>query len=364
MGGGAHLLQPKKTEDAGKQDADNSETPQNSQSSHYKPATKDTIVFDDGSQIKAHDFYQDRLAEHGDPVKAKREMYMALNGNPKPVIGIPHLIATAEGTLHNRNELIKGFTENGASEQDGLDFVKKIIEIPLKERTNKIIHGMYFNALNDALMKITKAPSTPENNTKTTENNAETTKPAPVAEAAQGSAGEHKDATGGQAEFTPTHELNDGTPIEPEKPKLVKFRNKANGMLVHISQDELDSGKDKLNGYKARNGEPLKIPVRREDLVPEETNNPSNEATTTTENTDEKAKSTSESADASEGQKGSLLMPRRFRLARKPKQPVSMALMWTQACLRLSRKPLGKTHKLSMTKQLNMRTGWKKRQQK
>jgi len=359
MGGGAHLLQPKKTEDAGKQDADNSETPQNSQSGHYKPVTKDTIVFDDGSQINAHEFYQDRLAEHGDPVKAKREMYMALNGNPKPVIGIPNLIATADGTLHNRNELIKGFTENGASEQDGLDFVKKIIEIPLKERTNKIIHGMYFKALNDALMKITYAPSTSENNTKTTEsnadheatqrarengkfifkinqgtseNNAETTKPAPVAEAAQGSAGEHKDATGGQAEFTPTHELNDGTPviktdentyvdqhgeewkaddatpIEPEKPKLVKFRNKANGMLVHISQDELDSGKDKLNGYKARNGEPLKIPVRREDLVPEETNNPSNEATTTTENTDEKAKSTSESADASEGQKGSLLM--------------------------------------------------------
>ena len=101
MGGGGHLLQPKKTEDAGKQDADNSETPQNSQSGHYKPVTKNTIVFDDGSQIGAHEFYQDRLAEHGDPVKAKREMYMALNGNPKPVIGIPNLIATADGTLHN-----------------------------------------------------------------------------------------------------------------------------------------------------------------------------------------------------------------------------------------------------------------------
>ncbi|MDP1774273.1 MAG: hypothetical protein Q8L15_18550, partial [Methylobacter sp.] len=111
---------------------------------------KDIIVFDDGSQIDAHEFYQDRLAEHGNEEQAKNETYSALNGKPNPVIGIPELVFTADGTALNKQDLIKGFTNNGATEQHALDYIKKITETPVNERTETNLDPYRFLQERDA----------------------------------------------------------------------------------------------------------------------------------------------------------------------------------------------------------------------
>lgn len=93
------------------------------------------IVFEDGSQISADEFLRDRIAEHGDEAKARRETFMALNGKPKPVIGIPELVFAADGSSFNKADLIKGFTDNGYSEDDAKAYISKIVTLPVEERT-------------------------------------------------------------------------------------------------------------------------------------------------------------------------------------------------------------------------------------
>lgn len=93
------------------------------------------IVFNDGSQVSANQFYSDRLEDHGDTGRAKRETYMALNGKPKPVVGIPELIFTADGTSLNKGELIRGFESQGATESQALAYIQKIVATPVEHRT-------------------------------------------------------------------------------------------------------------------------------------------------------------------------------------------------------------------------------------
>lgn len=96
----------------------------------------DTIVYHDGSQINADQRFYD-LIDHGGltPEQARRQVYMELNGKPKPVIGIPELVFTADGTSLNKTDLVRGFTANGASEQDAHDYIKRITQTPIAERT-------------------------------------------------------------------------------------------------------------------------------------------------------------------------------------------------------------------------------------
>lgn len=93
------------------------------------------IVFSDGSQISANQFMLDRLAEHGNETRARAQTYAALVGQPKQPIGIPELIFDANGKSYNKADIIKGFMENGASEQDAHDYIKRITALPVNERT-------------------------------------------------------------------------------------------------------------------------------------------------------------------------------------------------------------------------------------
>ena len=95
----------------------------------------DTITFNDGSQIDAHTFFNDRKSEHGDDDLARQETYSALNGYPKPVLGLPHLIATSSGDLINRKETHDGFISAGYTPEQADSYIKSIVETPVEDRS-------------------------------------------------------------------------------------------------------------------------------------------------------------------------------------------------------------------------------------
>jgi len=212
---------------------------------------KDTIVFNDGSQISAHEFYQDRLNEHGDEAKARKETYMALNGKPKPVIGIPELVFTADGTSLNKKELIDGFKANGATDQQALDYLSAITKIPVQERTHENLLDTYYALQEKLNVKPTRNPVTKTNTRVTSElnptdavadsksGNADTTASSENTTTDQATTGkltndsvssenqskpndatQQSESTLGQRDqqdvgsFNPTHTLNDGTLVK------------------------------------------------------------------------------------------------------------------------------------------------------
>lgn len=117
------------------------------------------IVFDDGSQTSAYDFFNQRLAEHGNEQKAREETYVALNGKPTPVIGIPELVFLSDGTSLSKADVLRGFMAQGYDEQAANDYLKKITETPLEERTTVNLDPYRFLQERDA---NTKAPPQPE----------------------------------------------------------------------------------------------------------------------------------------------------------------------------------------------------------
>jgi predicted RNA methylase/GTP cyclohydrolase I len=105
---------------------------------------KTEITFSDGSTIDAHQYFQQRKAEHGDEERARNETYQALNGKPEPApIGLPELVFTADGRSLNKAELIKSFIDNGATEQQANDYITAINTLPVQDRTQDNLLDVY-----------------------------------------------------------------------------------------------------------------------------------------------------------------------------------------------------------------------------
>jgi len=120
---------------------------------------RNNIVFSDGSETPAGQFYQERLAEHGDDERARGETFIALNGHPKPVTGIPQLIFTADGTSVDKSHLIKTLTDQGLTTDEINGYLGKLVNSPVEYRTGQNFDPVkYLNERNSKTTAPITAP--------------------------------------------------------------------------------------------------------------------------------------------------------------------------------------------------------------
>lgn len=241
--------------------------------SHVPPDAN--IVFDDGSQTSAYDYFNQRMAEHGNEQKAREETYVALNGKPSPVIGIPELVFLSDGTSLSKADVLRGFMAQGYDEQAANDYLRKIVETPVEERTTVNLDPYRFLQERDA---NTKAPETAKPDDQNPVTPAETqaaqsevtpTGDIPTPESTISPQPEEvktdekqstDQSTGQQGQgqegllkpFKPTHLLNDGTPVIEGEDSFGKYWQSEDGNqfdgtepATPVTEDSNEQGQNK-----------------------------------------------------------------------------------------------------------------------